>query len=94
MVFGENEDIQQKYYDHMDPKKMMGERHGTQAGDPVKGGQRFYDLAMQDDPPFRLVLGSDAYAAITQKVKTYDEEIKKWEKTSLSTDVDGYKPPK
>lgn len=26
-------------YDHMDAKKIMGERHGTQAGDPPKGAK-------------------------------------------------------
>ncbi|KAF2664030.1 NAD(P)-binding protein [Microthyrium microscopicum] len=77
-------------YDHMNAKKSMGERNGTQAGDPKKGAKAFYDLAMMKDPPLRCVVGTDAYARINQKVKTYGENIQKYEELSTSTNVDGY----
>ncbi len=48
-------------YDHIDARKQMGERHGKQAGDPKKGGQAMYELAIMEDPPLRVVIGSDAY---------------------------------
>lgn len=107
MDFGENK---KSAYDHIDAKKAMGERNGTQAGDPHKGAQAFYgesrnsrpdllhvligpDLAVMKDPPLRCVIGTDAYAAINGKLDTYRENIKKHEKLSNSTDVEGYQKP-
>lgn len=49
----------------------MGERHGTQAGDPVKGARAMWEIANMEDPPLRLVIGSDAYTAIQGKIKAY-----------------------
>lgn len=39
MAFGEK---RHTAYDHIDAKKQMKERNGTQAGDPHKGAQAFY----------------------------------------------------
>jgi len=80
-------------YDHIDAKDTMTKRNGTQAGDPAKGGKAMYELAVMEDPPLRVVIGSDAYSAIQTKLKTYGENYKKYEKLSNGTDVDGYKPP-
>ena len=79
-------------YDHLDPEKTMGGRHGNQAGDPAKGARAMYDLAVLEDPPMRAVIGSDAQQRITKKIEDYDANYKKYEKVALSTDVDGYKP--
>jgi len=38
-------------YDHIDAKAQMQKRHGTQAGDPLKGAKAFYELAIMKDPP-------------------------------------------
>ncbi|OJD31995.1 nad-binding protein [Diplodia corticola] len=80
-------------YDHLNAKEIMGKRHGTQAGDPKKGAQAFYDLAVMSDPPLRCIVGTDAYAAINEKLDQYRDNVKKNEKLSNSTDVDGYKKP-
>lgn len=80
-------------YDHIDAKKKMQERNGTQAGDPKKGAKAMYDLAVMDDPPLRTVIGTDAYQAIMDKIKKYDEDYKKYEKIANSTDVEGYQKP-
>ena len=45
------------------------------------------------DPPLRCVIGTDAYAGINGKLETYQKNVKKFEKLSNSTDVDGYKAP-
>jgi NAD(P)-dependent dehydrogenase (short-subunit alcohol dehydrogenase family) len=90
MDFG---DVEQPAYDHMDAKKSMGERNGTQAGDPPKAAKVFYDLAVMDDPPLRCVVGTDAYSGINKKLETYKESVEKFEKWSNSTNVDGYKAP-
>jgi NAD(P)-dependent dehydrogenase (short-subunit alcohol dehydrogenase family) len=77
-------------YDHMDAEKDMKARNGTQAGDPPKGARAMYELAVMDDPPLRVVIGTDAYKGIQDKLEQYGENYKKYEKLSNSTDVDGY----
>ena len=71
----------------------MGERHGTQPGDPIKGAKAMYELAIIQDPPLRVVIGSDAYKAVMAKIDTYSQNYKKDEQISNSTDVDGYQRP-
>lgn len=78
-------------YDHIDAQKAMGARHGTQAGDLIKGAKAIYELAIMKDPPLRVVIGTDAYKAIMEKIESYGENYKKYEKISNSTDVEGYK---
>jgi NAD(P)-dependent dehydrogenase (short-subunit alcohol dehydrogenase family) len=75
-------------YDHMVAKERMGKRHGTQAGDPPKGAKAMYELAILEDPPLRVVIGSDAYKIIMGKIEEYGKNYKKYEKISNSTDVD------
>lgn len=47
-----------------------------------------YELATMKDPPLRCVLGSDAYEGMQELLKTYSEDVKKFEKLSRSCDVD------
>lgn len=75
-------------YDHMNAKERMTKRHGTQAGDPKKGAKAMYELAIMDDPPLRVVIGSDAYKAVLDKIDKYEQNYKKYEELSNSTDVD------
>lgn len=85
MSFGE---VENKAYDHMNAKKLAEGRHGTQPGDPVKGARAMYELATMQDPPLRAVIGSDAYKLMQAKVENDGKLVKKFEKLSLSTDVD------
>lgn len=89
MQFGENHPA----YDHIDARANAKKKHGTQAGDPAKAANAFYELAVMKDPPMRCLVGTDAYSGMTNKLKEYGESVKKFEKLSNSTDVDGYKPP-
>jgi hypothetical protein len=66
----------------------MAKRHGKQAGDPFKGAEAFYELAVMKDPPLRCIVGSDAYEGITKKLEEYGQNVKRFEKLSNSTDVD------
>ncbi|KAF2849764.1 NAD(P)-binding protein [Plenodomus tracheiphilus IPT5] len=91
MEFGE---ISHPAYDHMDARKSAEGRHHTQPGDPAKGARVFYDLAVMDDPPLRCAVGTDAYTNMNKKLDIYSENIKKFEKWSNSTDVEGYEAPK
>ncbi|KAK4987032.1 hypothetical protein LTR50_004897 [Elasticomyces elasticus] len=90
ITFAENKN---EAYDHINVEKATKERNGTQAGDPVKGAAAFYELAVMDNPPLRCALGSDAYAMLNKKIQDYGKNVMKYEKLSLSTDVDGFKPP-
>ena len=80
-------------YDHIDAKETMTTRNGTQAGDPKKGAKAMYEFAVMDDPPLRSVIGTDAYKAILNKIDTYEQNYKKYEKIANSTDVDEYRAP-
>jgi len=80
-------------YDHIDAKKAMGDRNGTQAGDPIKGAKAMYQLAVMKDPPLRVVIGTDAYKTIMGKIEAYGVNCRKYEGISNSTDVDGYQAP-
>lgn len=51
------------------------------------------ELATMSDPPLRCIVGTDAYAAINEKLDKYRDNVKKYEKLSNSTDVDGYQKP-
>jgi len=75
-------------YDHLNAEKQMNARHGTQAGDPKKGTQAMYKLATMHDPPLRVVIGSDAYKAVMNKIEQYEQNYKKYEELSNSTDVE------
>lgn len=75
-------------YDHLDAKGMMMARHGTQPGDPRKAAKAFYDLAMMEDPPLRILLGTDAYPAILARLEEEKRNFMKYEGISLGTDVD------
>jgi len=66
----------------------MKERNGTQAGEPYKGSRAMYEIGMMDDPPLRVVIGSDAYQRIMKKIEDYGKLYPKYEKLSNSTDVD------
>ncbi len=66
----------------------MSKRHGNQPGDPRKAARAMYDLAVMKDPPLRVVIGSDAYKTVMNKIERYEENYKKFETLSNSTDVD------
>jgi hypothetical protein len=74
-------------YDHMDAKEIMMARNGTQPGDPKKAARAIYDLAMMDEPPLRILLGTDAYPAILARLDEERKNFMKYEAISLSTDV-------
>ncbi|SMQ47989.1 unnamed protein product [Zymoseptoria tritici ST99CH_3D7] len=90
MIFG---DSKEPAYDHLNAEESMKKRNGSQPGDPAKGARAMWEIAAMDDPPLRVLIGSDAYKGMQNKLKTYGEEVPKYEKLSNSTDVDGYEPP-
>jgi NAD(P)-dependent dehydrogenase (short-subunit alcohol dehydrogenase family) len=68
--------------------RMLEEHAGQQAGDPAKAAQVILQLTEIDDPPLRLLLGSDAvrYAAAADQARI--ESDARWRALSESTDHD------
>ncbi|MDF7658742.1 oxidoreductase [Erwiniaceae bacterium L1_54_6] len=62
------------------------EKSGKQLGDPQKAALAMLDIIASDNPPAHLLLGSDALALVQDKLTTLNEDIKRWEKLTRSTD--------
>jgi NAD(P)-dependent dehydrogenase (short-subunit alcohol dehydrogenase family) len=67
------------------------EMHNTDTlalGDPAKVAQVVLQVAAMDDPPLRLILGSEAYAYATAAARAQAESDERWHDLSVSTDRD------
>jgi NAD(P)-dependent dehydrogenase (short-subunit alcohol dehydrogenase family) len=60
--------------------------NGTQPGDPARAAAAIIRLAALDEPPLRLLLGSDAVRIAEQSDLARFEADKKWRDLSVSTD--------
>ena len=60
--------------------------NGAQPGDPAKAAAAILRVASADDPPLRLLLGSDALRAAEEAAKARSETDNKWRQLSESTD--------
>ena len=57
-------------------------------GDPAKVAQVVLEVAAMDEPPLRLILGSEAYAYATAAAGHAPESDERWRELSVSTDRD------
>jgi NAD(P)-dependent dehydrogenase (short-subunit alcohol dehydrogenase family) len=57
-------------------------------GDPAKVAQVVLEVAAMDDPPLRLILGSEAYAYATAAARAQAESDERWHDLTVSTDRD------
>ena len=71
--------------------KMLEETSGEESGDPDKAAQAMIKVVESDNPPMRLVLGEDALKATRQKIETFQKELDRWEKVTLSTSFEDAK---
>jgi NAD(P)-dependent dehydrogenase (short-subunit alcohol dehydrogenase family) len=62
--------------------------NGAQPGDPVKAAAVIIHLASLDEPPLRLMLGSDAVNLAEQNDLARLEADRKWRDLSVSTDFE------
>ena len=60
--------------------------HGQQAGDPVRAAAALITAVESDDPPFLLMLGSDAVGAVRTALDALRADVDTWESLSRSTD--------
>jgi len=60
--------------------------NGKQPGDPKKAAQAIVRLTQEQNPPLRMLLGSDAYNGAEKNDLARLEEARAWKELSLSTD--------
>ena len=60
---------------------------GRQVGDPKKGAAAIVALATAENPPAHVLLGSDAWRLVHEKLDALQAEYEAWKTVSLSTDV-------
>ena len=63
------------------------QKSGKQLGDPAKAARAMLNLIDNDSPPAHLLLGSDAFNLVRQKLLDLSTEIHRWEETTRSTDA-------
>ena len=66
--------------------RFQREYNGKQPGDPVRAAAVLMRLAAEQDPPLRIVLGSDAYSAAENNDLAKIALAVKWKDLSISTD--------
>jgi NAD(P)-dependent dehydrogenase (short-subunit alcohol dehydrogenase family) len=69
----------------------MAAMHNTDTialGDPAKVAQVVLDIAAMDEPPLRLILGSEAYAYATAAARAQAEADERFRDLTVSTDRD------
>jgi NAD(P)-dependent dehydrogenase (short-subunit alcohol dehydrogenase family) len=59
---------------------------GTQQGDPARAAKAIMDVVAADDPPRRLILGSDALALARKSAEARAAEAEQWSAVTGSTD--------
>jgi NAD(P)-dependent dehydrogenase (short-subunit alcohol dehydrogenase family) len=62
--------------------------NGAQPGDPLKAAAVILQVAAMQEPPLRLLLGSDAVRSVEQADLARIEADRKWRHLSVSTDFD------
>ena len=63
------------------------ELRGWQIGDPQKAARAMLKVALSDDSPAHLLLGSDAVRLVEEKIRSLRADFDAWKSVSLSTDV-------
>lgn len=66
--------------------KMREETDGNQPGDPARAAQAIINLANEEQPPLRLILGAVALESALKSSKERTAEAEKWADVSRSAD--------
>ncbi|MGI5135312.1 oxidoreductase [Streptomyces sp. CA-106110] len=66
--------------------KYRAENNGTQPGDPVRAAKVLIDVANDDDPPRRLLLGAQAVSMALEAGEARAAETRKWAAASGAAD--------
>ena len=63
--------------------------NGKQPGDPVRAASVIVEIAGMAEPPFRLLLGSDAVQIVEKADRAKADSDRRWRHLSISTDFTG-----
>lgn len=66
--------------------RFQREFNGKQPGDPARAAAALLRLAAEENPPLRIVLGSDAYDAVEKNDLSKIDLAREWKHLSVSTD--------
>jgi hypothetical protein len=66
--------------------RFQREFNGKQPGDPARAAAALLRLASEENPPLRIVLGSDAYNSVERNDMAKMELARAWKALSISTD--------
>jgi NAD(P)-dependent dehydrogenase (short-subunit alcohol dehydrogenase family) len=69
-------------------RKENDHTHGRQPGDPVRAARVMIDTALSPEPPFRLLLGSDAVQIVGAELDAQRAELDAWKAVSTTTDFE------
>jgi NAD(P)-dependent dehydrogenase (short-subunit alcohol dehydrogenase family) len=69
--------------------RFQAEYNGKQPGDPIRAAEVLLQVAAMDQPPLRLLLGSDAIKIVEQADLARMESDRRWRELSSSTDRPG-----
>jgi NAD(P)-dependent dehydrogenase (short-subunit alcohol dehydrogenase family) len=76
-------------YEELTERKEVIQAFGEHLpGDPDKLAQAVLDLVAMDDPPLRLLLGSDVLNAYRDKRKAWDADVEAWKHVTKSMNKD------
>lgn len=67
-------------------KKIFLDNDGKQPGNPEKAVEALLKITEMEKPPFRLLLGSDAYHRVQSKIKNLTDEFEQFKHITFSTD--------
>ncbi len=67
-------------------RKYFETQDGKQKGDPQKAIEAMINIAGSDDPPLRLLLGSNAITRVEAKLEAWHQEIEKYRDLTLGAD--------
>lgn len=75
-------------YDMSKVKADLQTVHDNQIGSPAKGSKAIYEVSQMQNPPKKIILGSDAYNWLDGRLKSLQEELYAHRDISFSTDAD------
>jgi len=80
--------ISEPYQQTVGQMAAMHDSGGVALGDPAKVAQVVLQVAAMDEPPLRLILGSEAYAYAGAAARAQAESDERWHDLTVSTDRD------
>ncbi|MED1791374.1 oxidoreductase [Brevibacillus nitrificans] len=69
-------------------RSQMSAANKQQPGDPQKAAQAMIDIAFVENPPLRLMLGSDTLEMVATKINHLQADMDAWKHVSVSTGFD------